>query len=234
MWLHNLDTSKPCAFFDVDNTLISIKSMFSFLNYLQQNSTLIAEELMTEVQAQLTRLFANKERRENINEYYYRLFRDVSVDDLAEQGRLWYKSVAGQAGFFHPHALARLRQHQQQGYNLVFVSGSGMAMLQPLAQALGVNAVLCAPQGRNINGDKYTGKLMSRPCIGEGKAFYIRRFLRMFADVAGRSVAYGDDSSDFPMLESVGQGYLISPNDQVIAANKDKGFGILSDRQQAA
>ncbi|WDE11565.1 HAD family hydrolase [Thalassomonas haliotis] len=225
MWQHNLVTTEPCAFFDVDNTLISIKSMFSFLDFLQQNSNLISAEFMVEVQTELSRLFADKERRENINEFYYCLFRDVSVASLAEQGRLWFESVVQQEDFFHSHALTRLRQHQAQGYNIVFVSGSGLAMLEPLADMLAVNAILCAPQAQHQA--QYTGELYDRPCIGEGKAHYIRQFLSRFSDVAARSIAYGDDISDFPMLETVGQGCLVSPGDNAIAANAEKGFSVL-------
>ncbi|WP_281559338.1 HAD-IB family hydrolase [Thalassomonas sp. RHCl1] len=232
MWLHNLDTSKPCAFFDVDNTLISIKSMFSFLNYLQQETKLIPQQVMDEMQVQLKQMFAAKERRENINAHYYRVFAGVSVTELAELGRKWYRQVADKADFFHPHALAKLRQHQREGYNLVFVSGSGLAMLQPLAEALGVNTVLCAPQ-EQMEG-RYTGKLVDQPCIGEGKAHYIRRYLRLFTDVAASSVAYGDDISDFPMLATVGRGYLVSPGELTRAANQEQDFIILDIEQEAA
>ena len=228
MWQHNLVTTKPCAFFDVDNTLISIKSMFSFMNYLQRESNLISAELIDEVDVKLKYLFAESTPRAHINEYYYSLFNGISVNALVKEAQTWSQSVCGQDDFFHQHTLARLRHHQEEGYNIVFVSGSGLAMLLPLAEQLNVNAILCAPQ--TTAGGKYMGTLYDLPCIGEGKAHYISHFFQQFdnVDVSESSVAYGDDISDFPMLDSVGKGCLVNPEDKTLLANKTKYFSVLT------
>ena len=227
MWQHNLITTQPCAFFDVDNTLISIKSMFSFMDYLKYESSLLSNELIEKVQYNLDYLFSKSTPREFINEYYYSLFSGVSVESLTNEAKIWYQSICRQENFFHLHTLSRLRQHQAEGYNIVFVSGSGLAMLRPLAQQLNVNAILCAPQTQTDG--KYVGTLYDLPCIGNGKVYYIHRFLKKFynIDITDSSIAYGDDISDFPMLDCVGNGYLVNPSDKTIIANKTKSFSVL-------
>ena len=200
--------------------------MFDFLEFLQRKTQLISEAYLSEFQAQLDLLFSTKTPREEINRFYYQIFKGVSVDELLELGQIWFETVSAQEGFYHQHALSRLKSHQESGFNIVLVSGSGLAMLEPLADQLGVNAVLCAPQ--SIHSGKYTGSLYDVPCIGEGKAYYIREFFRSLGDVSSVSVAYGDDISDFPMLDSVAKGTLVSPLENVFQANRSKGYEILT------
>lgn len=84
----------------------------------------------------------------------------------------------------------------------VFISGSMLPILSPIAKYLGVTEVLCAPVIINDAGE-LTGEIGLPQTIGTGK----RRAFSLCDDKEinpADCYAYGDDLSDIPMLEATG------------------------------
>ena len=203
-----LESGRSCAFFDVDGTLISIKSMFSFLEFLVE--ALAIEESTLDYRQQLQQMITDQAPREAINRYYYRLYTGLEVDLVAQLGQQWYRQVRDREGLFYPRMLEEVRRHQLQGLRTVLVSGSFAAILQPLADELGIDDLIAAPL--EIQAGRYTGQLIGLPTIGQGKAVGIRNYLRAYPAITAQCYAYGDDVSDLPMLESVGFPVTVNPD----------------------
>lgn len=198
------------AFFDVDGTLISIKSMFSFLDYLlEQLGTNDSPEVRV-YRRRLQQMIAEEQPREAINSFYYSIYAGLEVALVQRLGRAWYAQVRNSDGLFFGRMLEEVRWHQAQGASTVLVSGSFAAILAPLAEELGVAFLIAAPL--EIREGRYTGRLTGQPTIGQGKAAGVQAFTREHRLQLQRCYAYGDDISDVPMLEQVGYPVMVNPD----------------------
>lgn len=91
--------------------------------------------------------------------------------------------------------LERLRWHERASHEVVIVSASPELYLRPLATRLGVSQLLCTQL--EVDGDRFTGRLLGANVRGEEKVRRLREWLgprRPFI------YAYGDSDGDRPLL----------------------------------
>lgn len=193
------------AFFDVDDTLVRLKSMFDFFPFwceLRETPQKLAQFRTVFEQA-----FAEGRPREDLNRLYYQFFAGESEERLMAAGRLWVTRRFGEQGLaqelIFPDVLARLRAHRACGVAPILVSGSMPALLAPLAQRMGAEGFLCTQQETDANGI-LTGEVLPPQTIGAGKAAAITAFLTARGGDPQTCFAYGDDLSDGAMLAVVG------------------------------
>lgn len=189
------------AFFDVDETLINRKSLFDFVRFCSKQWC-----WWHRLRCWYILKFIGIGRRLHIkrallNRLYYSMFKGIAYTSLQQQGVSWWKEVQSQT-IFHPQVLQALRGHQLRGDRVVFVSGSVQACLQPIADMLGVQYVLCTEQQQH---GVFSGRIRY-PMIGHGKAQRIKEFLLQAGawEKRHQAYAYGDHISDIPMLQLVG------------------------------
>lgn len=208
------------AFFDVDETLIAMKSMFDFFPYWcayrgQPDDALRFEETFAAARAQ-------GQPREQLNRLYYRFFAGTPLQELELAGRAWFdQRFGGERPPYLAPTVARLRAHHDAGIASVFVSGSMLPLLAPLAAELGVEHCLCTSLVLDSQG-RLTGAIGEPQTIGCGKAEALRLFLRRRGVSASDCHAYGDDLSDVPMLEAVGS---------AVAVGADRGLARLASQR---
>ncbi|KFX71181.1 hypothetical protein TMS3_0104410 [Pseudomonas taeanensis MS-3] len=219
------EVARSCAFFDVDGTLISIKSMFSFLEFLIDELRIGESERVKAYRAQLQQMIAEDAPREAINRFYYSLYAGLDVELVARLGQQWYRLVRSRKDLFYPRMLEEIRRHQQQGVRIVLVSGSFRAILQPLADELGIDDLIAAPLA--VQQGCYTGELTGLPTIGQGKAAGILAYALEHPIDTADCYAYGDDISDIPMLESVGNPTTVNPDDTLRSICQQRRWPII-------
>jgi HAD superfamily hydrolase (TIGR01490 family) len=213
------------AFFDVDGTLISIKSMFSFLDYMVEELNIAGSPQVSDYRARLARMIAEEAPREDINRFYYSIYAGLDVELVEQLGRQWYGLVRNREGLFLSRMLEEIRWHQRQGARIVLVSGSFRAILQPLAEELRIDDLICAPL--EVRAGRYTGQLTGTPTIGQGKAEGMRAYAQRQPIEATRCYAYGDDISDVPMLEMVGNPSSVNPDAAFRDLCKQRSWNII-------
>ena len=201
---------KNYAFFDLDGTLIKIKSMMSFLEYCCDRK-LVAHDFHT-VLSLLAKSYKDGASREQLNIAYYRLYRGCRWDDILVAGDRWFDTL-DLSDAFYSNVLERLRQHQRCGDEAVIVSGSFAACVAPMANHLGISHALTSEP--DINAGRMTGELKFQ-AIGAGKADAMARFLKHNLADASCCYAYGDDVSDIPMLSSVGNPCVVGASCKMI------------------
>jgi len=189
------------AFFDVDETLITVKSMFDFYDFWcsENNEYDKLESYMTHFRSAVK----NGTPREQLNREYYRQFSGVNYKDLEEAGENWFRAKNLDSGLFISSAVAALKKHQADKMFIVFISGSMRPVLSPVANYLGVTDILCAPLELTSEGI-ITGEIGTPQTIGSGKKEALINFCSQKKISTADCYAYGDDLSDIPMLESVG------------------------------
>ncbi|PYC72366.1 HAD-IB family hydrolase [Streptomyces tateyamensis] len=208
--------SSTAAFFDVDETLITVKSMFRFLRHYWRAVGRPEAEFDTAWQY-FQQLPSQGVPRSEANRRFYAQFAGDRVAELARYGEQWFAAEQAEPGFWHPQGLPALRRHQQAGHLTVLVSGSFPPCLDPIARHLGVDAVLCS-RPETAEG-RYTGELLT-PMIGAAKGQAARAFMAAHGLDPARCHAYGDHPSDLPLLEQVGHPTAVG-SDPVLTAHAD-------------
>lgn len=212
------------AFFDVDGTLISLKSMFSFQEYWYATKGNPRERGLFE--ADMARMVRMGATREAINRRYYTHFAGRSVIEVGRVAAEWFEHVERSVAndLYHPLVVERLQRHQSDGIRPVLVSGSFPQALAPLAERLGVDHILATVM--EVRDGHYTGRIL-RQTIGDGKVQAIGAFLDRQADMAADCHAYGDDISDLPMLDVVGHPSAVRGDDRLEDHARRTGWEVL-------
>jgi len=232
-----MPTQPPAAyvFFDVDGTLISIKSMFSFHDYFVLQWGTAAEvdrrHRHQKFQDRMAGLHKAGAPREALNTAYYEFFCGLCPQDVATSARAWFAETSATTPCLYlPATCARLALHRSEGVEPVFVSGSLPEILAPLADALGVNHIL-ATDLELVDG-RYSGRIRPPQTIGAGKAEAIQRFLSEHGVDSRQCLAYGDDRSDQPMLEAVGHPRVVAGDPVLEALAAQRGWPVLAPHDE--
>jgi len=206
--------SMPVIFADVDETIIRCKSLFEFLALSAALEPAIPPERRALLSQSLSALLASGCPRAEVNRAFYeQVLTGVSVRSAEAIARTWFSTaLAERPGFLDQSVVSLLRVAQANGSELVLVTGSFSELVAPLAAFLDTRHVLAAPL--EIVDDRYTGRLLGPPTIGEGKAEAIRRYAAARGDVAlARCGAIGDDLSDLAFLKLVGKVFVPATSD---------------------
>jgi HAD superfamily hydrolase (TIGR01490 family) len=208
----SLTWSARAAIFDVDETLIAVSSLFSFLRFEMDARGRPAHEYERSVQA-LRDLAGRGATRHDVNRAYFELFAGRDAAQTAADGERWFEQERRAGGLFHPRVLAALWRHAAAGDLTLLVSGSFPACLDPIARYVGADVVLCSlPE---IRDGRYTGRIAG-PMLGEAKAAAVRAAAAEHGVLLADSHAYGDHASDLPILDLVGHPVVVG-DDPVLA-----------------
>ncbi|MFL1431942.1 MULTISPECIES: HAD family hydrolase [unclassified Nocardiopsis] len=211
------------AFFDVDETLLSVKSMFDFLEHraaeLRHPRSAVEEHL-----AGLRALAAAGTPREEVNRAHYRHHRGEHYDALVRSGLRWFESRRHRPGFWLPAPVRELRRHLDEGARVVLLSGSFFACLDPVAVALGAHEVHGT---RPLTRDGVLTGEVERPMIGRAKADAARASAAAHDLCLECSHAYGDHTSDLPLLSAVGRPHVVGADPDMAAHAAEHGWPVL-------
>jgi HAD superfamily hydrolase (TIGR01490 family) len=224
-------TAPVFAFFDVDDTLIAVKSMFSFQNYwYAQTGDTVEQQRFT---ADMQRMKAEGEDWAAMNTRYYAYFAGRVVADVFAAGRAWFAALEqAQGGVFNDVIVDQLQHLRAQGVEPVFVSGSFPAIMAPVAARLGVVHMLVTRMEEQAG--VFTGRILPPQTIGPGKARAVEAFLAEQGGAAPRCYAFGDDISDLPLLLAVGHPHAVAGGRGLEAEARRRGWPVLAPRARAA
>ncbi|HML83233.1 MAG TPA: HAD-IB family hydrolase [Thiomonas arsenitoxydans] len=217
--------ARRIAFFDVDETLIAGKSMFSFLRlfYLRRYGN-FGKYMYAFFMLRVKWLVKFGASREAINSTYYSVFRGVDVLQLTNAGLYWYEQQIKKGGFYVEDVIGELKQLKQDGFLVTLVSGSFHPCLDPIAEHLNANHVLCTEL--ECRDGILTGRLLQQT-IGSGKAGAIQKLLEELNVDASVCTAYGDHISDLFMLELVGAPIVVGRHSsQLVEIAERRGWPI--------
>lgn len=225
--------SKPFfAFFDVDNTLIRLKSMFSFHDYWHGEWRGKTNSMVREEGADIIGIIRSLERngvsREIINRRFFEFFAGRNPDEVSECAKMWFLEMRVRENVFIQETLEMLSELRMRGGEPVFVSGSLAEIVAPIASALNVRYVLANRLG--VHNGKFTGKLLFPQTIGAGKRQAVDSFLADSSVDPADCWAFGDDRSDLPMLEAVGHPVVIPGDEQLEAEAGIRNWLILKSQ----
>ena len=201
---------KAVAFFDVDGTLLksTIVHYYIYLRSARMPSLLKSFWLIGFLPKTIYYLILDSISRSRFNEVFYRNYRGMEVAEVKALSTEMFETSLRPKIF--SEAVSQIQEHKEQGTTVVLVTGSLDFIVRPIADYLGADAVL-APQLREENG-RFTGELTTVPLIGEEKAKAVRSYANQNEISLKASYAYGDGSSDLPLLECVGNPVAVNPS----------------------
>ncbi|PMY60184.1 MULTISPECIES: HAD family phosphatase [Pseudomonas] len=219
--------ARRIAFFDVDETLIDLKSMFSFRAFYFRR--LWGEERGGEAEVAAAKRIDEYVRkgfdRSAINTLFYEDFRDHQPDLVADAAQAWYVQERTRSEFFIRPVLQALQEHQGNGDIVAFVSGSAVEFLAPLAAELGVPHVLA--NRLETRDGRFTGQLIPPQTIGLGKQQAALRLMDTLSVDPADCYGYGDHLTDLPLLMSVGKPTVVAGDPALVRHAEQRDWPIL-------
>lgn len=205
------------AFSDVDETLLSGKSLFDFLDfYFAGRHGADGARHAARTRRRIAGLVAAGSSREVGNRAYYEAWTGERLDVVTAWGAEWFARRSTVPGFYVPATRAALREHRNAGDGIVLVSGSFPAVVDPVAGGIGADHVLCTRPA--VRDGVLTGGIAGEPCIGEGKRRAVRRLVERYPDISlSDCYGYGDHRSDLPMLTEVGHPVVVGDDPELAA-----------------
>lgn len=224
-----MSTEAPkAAFFDVDNTLLDAKSMFSFQAFyldVWSPAQVSGRESFAQFSERFAR-YAQHHDRLGLNRLFYEGYAGHSRQSMRAAAVAWFAQLEQRDGSLWIAPALRLAEAlRDRGHRLVAVSGSSHEILAPLIERLGFDD--CLATCLEAEGDRLTGRILAPQMIGVGKAVALRDWaLRRGVDLR-LSAACGDHSTDLPMLECVGYPYVVAGDASLEQIAMARGWPIL-------
>ena len=221
----NEDLAPPAAaFFDLDRTIISGSSVFTFGYVAYTHGMLPRGELLQDLASAVAFKFtgASDEKSEAVKNRILESITGTRVEDLRHLG-----------GEIIPRLLDGVRRearglidlHHDAGRDTYIVSASPIEIITDFAAAVGMTGAL-GTVAEVVDGT-YTGELAEPFCYGEGKAIAIRKLAAEKEYDLALCYAYSDSGSDLPMLETVGHPVAVNPDSALETVAYHRGWPIV-------
>jgi putative phosphoserine phosphatase/1-acylglycerol-3-phosphate O-acyltransferase len=213
--------SNVVAFFDMDGTILRDSSGKLYMRYLWRQSGVDRVAMLRSYwYAALYRLglldypavavklalMAADSREEETRALCQRWFAEMGVQYIAEK------------------AVQRMRQHSAQGHRVTIISASTPYVVEPLAAHLGVVDCLCTRL--EVQGGRFTGKIIEPACFGPGKVHWAQVYSARHGTTLAQSFFYSDSHTDQSLLEAVGHPVAVNPDSQLAAVASRCGWPV--------
>jgi HAD superfamily hydrolase (TIGR01490 family) len=221
-----LNSKNIGAFFDFDETLLDIESSRLGFRYLWDRRLVSCGFILKVL---------------TVNIFYRRHW--ISDEKMAAILIKYYRSrnleefKQGAAAFYHdylkphlaPNIHARVDKHRHQGHRLILISGSVRYMLEPVAEDLGFDHLLCTDLEIGEDG-LLTGRAHGPICLNSNKRTLAEILARKMNIDLPSSYAYGNHQSDLPLLKLIGNPYVVEPTEPLRKVALANNWPILTYR----
>ncbi|MBM3115835.1 HAD family hydrolase [Jeongeupia naejangsanensis] len=221
---------RKAAFFDVDNTLLNLKSMFSFQQYYYART---GSGDAYPAFVQMLQDHPQRHDRQALNRLFYQSFSGRSQSVLRAIAEAWFAHQLGEYGdaLWIRSALTLAGRLRAEGYQLVAVSGSSHEILAPLMRHLGFDA--CLATTLEVRDGFYTGQIDGLQMIGDGKGVAVRQYAAEQGIDLADCVACGDHITDLPMLFQTGLAFVVEGDPALEEVARQRDWPVLALNEQA-
>jgi HAD superfamily hydrolase (TIGR01490 family) len=219
-----MNADRHLVIFDLDGTLIKQQSQRLFLSHLRRTGHIgLAPFVKLLLWFVCYRMGFVKEP-EHVMKYAFSFLNGRDAKEFFQIAESFADEVIVPA--VSAVALRLIREHHENGDELLLVSNSLEPVVGQVARSLGIGNHIAtrleAHQGR------YTGNLEGSAVYGHAKADVIRDFVVSRGLSLANSTAYCDHDSDLPVLEMVARPVAVNAVPRLLDVAKVKGWQILS------
>lgn len=222
-------SGRAAAFFDLDRTLISGASAFTFGVAAWRAGLVQTKHIARDLGGAVVFRFAGAtdDQAERARQRVLEAVRGNRQADLTALNATIIPKLLDRV---RPEARRLVDHHRHAGRDTYIVSASPRELVEPLAQALGMTGGIGTVA--EVDDGVYTGALVGPFCYGPGKVAAITELAEWEGYDLARCYAYSDSASDLPMLEVVGHPVAVNPDAPLAAAARARGWPVVSFHQQ--
>ena len=216
-----MSDAPAAAFFDLDRTLISGSSAFSFAVAAWRGKLISTSDLLRDGARALSfKLFgATDEASASVRDRILQAVEGIDQDELIGLNEQILPRIIDRV---RPESHGLVVMHHEAGRDCWIVSASPVEMVDPLAKALGMEGGI-GTRSEVVDG-RYTGRLDGPFVYGEGKAAAIGKIAADQGYDLRLSYAYSDSASDLPMMEMVGHPVAVNPDHPLETIAHQRGW----------
>jgi HAD superfamily hydrolase (TIGR01490 family) len=213
------------AFFDVDNTMIRGASIYFFGKGMAGRGLITTKDLLRFGWQQLAFRVKGTENLEAVAEARDKalgLVAGKAVDEIVAYGEEIYDELMERRIWSGTRALAQ--QHLDAGQRVWLVTATPVELARIIAKRLGLTGALGTVS--EVEGGRYTGRLVGEPLHGPAKAEAVRALAEREGLDLARCTAYSDSSNDVPMLSAVGHAVAVNPDTALREEARRRGWDV--------
>jgi HAD superfamily hydrolase (TIGR01490 family) len=218
------DRRPAAAFFDLDRTIISGSSLFTFGWVAYRNGMVptldLLKDLSSAVRFQLSG--ASDEKTEAVKN---RVLAAIAGVEVAALRGLGDEIIPKLLDDVRRESRGLIDLHEDAGRDTYIVSASPVEIVADFAEAMDMTGGIGTVS--DVRGGRYTGELAEPFCYGEGKAIAISKLAAEKGYDLRLSYAYTDSASDLPMLEAVGHPVAVNPDRALETVAYHRGWPIV-------
>ncbi|WP_371365777.1 HAD family hydrolase [Pseudomonas sp. QL9] len=147
-----------------------------------------------------------------------------SVDEVEREVEAYVEDVI--EPLIYSDACSTLARHRAAGDHPLVISASGVHLVQPIAERIGISEVL-AIDLEVVNGH-YTGRTQGVLTYREGKIIRLLDWLDGEDKALAEAHFYSDSRNDLPLLRRVGNPHVVNPDTALRAEAERSGWEVLS------
>jgi HAD superfamily hydrolase (TIGR01490 family) len=211
------------AFFDMDRTLIRVNSGQLWVRYLRERGEI---SWLTSVRA-LAWLAQYKLSILDMETVSARVVAGMAGDserELADKSRVFFAERI--AHHISDEGRRAIAAHRAEGHEVALLTSSTRYVAEPLAEALGIEHILCTTLG--VRDGRFDGTLPTPACYGERKVERAEQFCRARGLALEPSYFYTDSFSDLPLLERVAGARVVNPDARLARFAAHVGWEVLT------
>lgn len=205
----NTYSRHAAAFFDLDRTIIATSSATAFTGPLFKGGLITRKDVLRASYAQFLFLLGGADHQQSER---LRIFLSSLIGgwDVAQVDQIVAETLHELISpTVYAEAVDLIRDHHASGRDVVVVSASGQALVEPIAQMLGADHVIATRLA--VQDGKYTGEIEYYAHAANKAASIAELGVTEGYDLS-RSWAYSDSITDLPMLEAVGHPVAVNPD----------------------
>ncbi|HUS31052.1 MAG TPA: HAD family hydrolase [Kofleriaceae bacterium] len=208
------------AFFDMDNTLLTVDTGMSWTRFLYRRGELppsmVAKAIYWSTLYKLAVL--------DMESVFTKLCMDLAGDSEAEmiaKCDVWYREHV--APFVAPAARVAVEHHRQRGDMIVLATGSTVYAATPVARDMSIEHVLSSRL--EVEAGAFTGR-PSALCFGHHKVTLAEKWAADHGIDLAASTFYSDSFNDLPLLERVGTAVAVNPDARLRRHAQRRGWAL--------
>jgi len=210
------------AFFDFDGTVISGYSATAFIQEQIRRGTLSVRELVELVGAMAAFGMGNMGFSAMMIATS-QFLRGIREDSYINFGRELFESHI--ARLIYPESRALVQAHLKKGHTVAIISSATPYQVEPAAQDLGIDKVLCTRLEVDEKGN-FTGAVIQPTCFGQGKVTAAESLAEQYGVDLDKSFFYSDSDDDIQLLERVGNPRPLNPNNRLMLIADRRGWPV--------
>jgi putative phosphoserine phosphatase/1-acylglycerol-3-phosphate O-acyltransferase len=210
------------ACFDYDGTLIDGFSAKAFYAHRIRHFEIGPIELVKTLIMSLNGIHTTAEF-EALLELSLGAWKGLPEESVETLSRKLFKEGIAQSLF--PESWELVEAHRRMGHTLVLASSATRFQVEPMAEQLGIDHVLCTPL--QVVDGVLTGKTAGPPLWSERKAQGLIALAQEHDLDLDRSFAYSNGTEDIPLLECVGYPAAVCPEDGLRRRAETEGWPVL-------